>query len=141
MAEPHVISALRDKRAELDGELRQAEKRIIQLRADLESIDGALRVFDPSLAPRTIRPKLRRKPPAHFRHGQFSRAVLETLRRADDPMTARDIASQIASDYRFDVSATAAMNRLVAKVRQALTSHRASLASEKRDNAIYWRAG
>ncbi len=141
MAEPHVISALRDKRAELDGELCQAEKRIIQLRANLESIDGALRVFDPSLAPRTIRPKLKRKPPTHFRHGQFSRTVLETLRHANEPMTARDIATQIASDYRIDVSATAAMNRLVAKVRQALTSHRGSLASERRGDAIYWRGG
>jgi hypothetical protein len=138
MAEPHVISALRDKRAELDGELRQAEKRIVQLRADLESIDGALRVFDPSLAPQTIRPKLKRKPPAHFRHGQFSRAVLDTLRRANEPMTARDIATKIASDYRIEVSATAIMNRFVAKVRQALASHRASLASEKRDDATYW---
>jgi hypothetical protein len=101
MAEPHVISALRDKRAELDGELRQTEKRIIQLRADLENIDGALRVFDPSLAPRTIRPKLKRRPPTHFPRGQFSRTVLDTLRRAEAPMTARDIATQIASDYRL----------------------------------------
>jgi len=39
------------------------------------------------------------------------------------------------------VSATIVMNRLVAKVRQALTSHRAALASEKRGDAIYWRGG
>jgi hypothetical protein len=32
MADPHVISALREKRAELSGELIAAEKRIIQLR-------------------------------------------------------------------------------------------------------------
>ena len=50
MAETHVISALREKRAELSGELIAAEKRIIQLRADLESLDGALRVFDPTKA-------------------------------------------------------------------------------------------
>jgi hypothetical protein len=79
MAEAHVISALRAKRAELDGELRQAEKRIIQLRADFENVDGAIRDLDPSLAPRTIRPKLKRKPPAHFRHGRFNRGVPETL--------------------------------------------------------------
>jgi hypothetical protein len=53
-----VISALCANRVELDGELRQAEKRTVQLRADLESIDGALRVFDPSLAPHVIRPAI-----------------------------------------------------------------------------------
>jgi hypothetical protein len=99
MAEPHVISALRSKRAELDGELRQTEKRVIQLRADLEASDGAIRVFDPSLAPQTIPPKIKRKPPAHFRHGQFSRTVLDTLRRASAPMTfSRMAADRHASD-------------------------------------------
>jgi hypothetical protein len=32
MADPHVISALKAKRAELSGELIAAEKRILQLR-------------------------------------------------------------------------------------------------------------
>jgi hypothetical protein len=35
MADPHVISALREKRAELSGELIAAENRIVQLRADI----------------------------------------------------------------------------------------------------------
>jgi hypothetical protein len=76
----------------------------------------------------------------HIRRGQFSRAVLDTLRRASDAMTARDIAMQIASDYRIEVTATAAMNRLVAKIRQTLTSHRGALASEKRGDAVLWLA-
>src|SRR4051794_31422721 len=50
MADPHVISALRSKRAELSGELIAAEARIVQLRADINSLDGAIRVFDPTAA-------------------------------------------------------------------------------------------
>jgi hypothetical protein len=46
MAEPHVLSALREKRAELSGELIGAENRTARLRADLESLDGALRVVN-----------------------------------------------------------------------------------------------
>jgi hypothetical protein len=38
MADPHVISARRAKRAELSGELIAAEKRIVQLRADIDSL-------------------------------------------------------------------------------------------------------
>ena len=139
MAEPHVISALIAKRAELDGECRQTEKRLVQLRADLDSIDGAIRVFDPSLAPRTIRPKLKRKPPSHFRHGQFSRAVLDTLRRATEPLSVRDIAMRIASEFRADVSTTDAMNKLITKTRGALASKRAGLANERQGDAILWR--
>jgi hypothetical protein len=63
MVDPHVISALRSKRAELSGELVAAEKRVVQLRADIASLDGAIRVFDPTAAPDKIRPILRRKKP------------------------------------------------------------------------------
>jgi hypothetical protein len=40
MADPHVISALREKRAELSGELIAAEKRILQLREDIIRASG-----------------------------------------------------------------------------------------------------
>jgi hypothetical protein len=45
MADPHVISSLRQKRAELSGELIAAEKRILQLREDISSRDRTIRVF------------------------------------------------------------------------------------------------
>jgi hypothetical protein len=50
MADPHVISALRKKRAELSGDLVAAEKRIVQLRKDIAGIDRTIRVFDPAFA-------------------------------------------------------------------------------------------
>jgi hypothetical protein len=61
MADPHVISALKAKRAELSGELIAAEKRILQLREDIASLDRTIRVFDPTAEPHAIRPILRRK--------------------------------------------------------------------------------
>jgi hypothetical protein len=47
MAEPHVISALRAKRAELSGDLIAAQKRLEKIRDDLDAVDRTLRVFDP----------------------------------------------------------------------------------------------
>jgi hypothetical protein len=63
MADPHVISALRQKRAELSGELIAAEKHILQLRDDISSLDRTIRVFDPTAEPHTIRSIFRRKKP------------------------------------------------------------------------------
>ncbi len=141
MSEPHVISALRDKRAELSGELIQTEKRLIQIRANLDSLDGAIRVFDPSLVPTAIRPRIKRKPSITFRHGEFSRTTLSLLRRSAAPMTVREIATQIASDYRMDVSTGKAMDAMIAKVRNTLARRKdGTLASEKRaDGAVLWR--
>ena len=138
MADPHVISALRKKRAELSGELIAAEKRILQLRDDITSLDRTIRVFDPTAEPHTIRPILRRKKPTIIPRGQCSRAILDVLRHADIVMTARDIAAQLAARYQIDASNTDAMNALVAKVRNTLPRQN-GIVSEMRGDAKAWR--
>jgi hypothetical protein len=139
MADSHVISALRAKRAELSGELIAAEKRIVELRADIDSLDRTIRVFDPTSEPHKIRPILRRKKPTPIPRGQCSRAVLDMLRRhADGPMTAREITVQLAARYQIDASDTGAMNALVSKVRNTLARQK-GLASEMRGDAKAWR--
>jgi hypothetical protein len=137
MADPHVISALRQKRAKLSGELMTAEKRVLQLREDIASLDRTIRVFDPNAEPHTIRPVLRRKKPTLIPRGQCSRAVLDMLRHAHEPMTAREIAAQLAARYQIDVSNTDAMKALIAKVRNTLARQK-GLASEMRGDAKAW---
>ena len=138
MADPHVISALKAKRAELCGELIAAEKRIVELRADIDSLDHTIRVFDPTAEPHTIRPILRRKKPTLIPRGQCSRAILDMLRLAEVPMTAREIAAQLAARYQMDASNIDAMNALVAKVRNTVARQN-GLASEMRSDAKAWR--
>src|ERR1700731_1803902 len=120
MADPHVISALREKRAELSGEQIPAEKRILQLRDDIASLDRTIRVFDPTAEPHAIRPILRRKRPTLIPRGQCSRAILDMLRHADGPITAREIAAQLAARYQIGANNSDAMKALVAKVRNTL---------------------
>src|SRR3984893_8209414 len=138
MADPHVISALKAKRAELSGELIAAEKRILQLRDDIASLDRTIRVFDPTAEPHAIRPILRRKKPTLIPRGQCSRAVLEMLRHADEPMTAREIAAQLAARYQMDASNMDAMKALIAKVRNILARQK-GLGSELRGDAKAWK--
>jgi hypothetical protein len=138
MADPHVISALRKKRAELSGELTEAEKRTAQLRDDISGLDRTIRVFDPTAEPHTIRPILRRKKPTPIPRGQCSRAILDMLRTANDPMTAREIAAQLTARYQMDASNMNTMNALVAKVRNTLARQK-GLVSEVRGDAKAWR--
>jgi hypothetical protein len=137
MADPHVISALKAKRAELSGELIAAEKRILQLRDDIASLDRTIRVFDPTAEPHAIRPILRRKKPTLIPRGQCSRAVLDMLRHADNPMTAREIAAQFAARYQIDASNMDATKALVAKVRNTLARQK-GLVSELRGDTKAW---
>ena len=92
MGEPHVISALRDKRAEISGEILKLEKDIAQRRAELMHLDATLRLFAPDMVLHTIRPK---RPAGRkncwFGHGERSRLVLSALRTAEGALTAREI--------------------------------------------------
>jgi hypothetical protein len=51
MADPHVISALREKRALVSGLIEKLERKLEQHRADLTHIDGVLRLFQPDRDP------------------------------------------------------------------------------------------
>lgn len=140
MSESHVISALRAKRAEVDGEIRQAENRVGRLRKQLEAIDGAIGVFDPSIVPHSIRPKSKPPPAAHFKRGQFSRAVLDTLRKAGEPMTPRTLGERTAAEYHLDTSMAGALKMSVQRVRNVLANHKLDLNRAQHCETTLWSA-
>jgi hypothetical protein len=57
MGEQDVIGALRNKRAELAGTLRQLEQQLVRQRENLAHLDATMRLFDPNIQPNDIRPK------------------------------------------------------------------------------------
>ena len=95
MAETHVIGALRHKRAELAGMLRQLEQQLVQQRANLTHVDATMRLFDPDIRPNDIRPKLPRERNAWFRQGECLRLIYDELREATQPVTTRELAERI----------------------------------------------
>jgi hypothetical protein len=124
MADPHVISALREKRALVAGLIEKLERKLEQHRADLTHIDGVLRLFQPDRDPDDIKPKrtyARRT--RYFAKGELSRLVLEALRDArSKPLGTDDIAGQVITAKSFD----ATDGVLRAAIRdQALTALRA----------------
>jgi hypothetical protein len=93
MAEPHVISALRAKRAEISGHVHDLERRLARHRANLANIDATIRLFAPELNPDTIPPKRTYRRTRYFTKGELSRCILDALRKADgNAIAAGDIA-------------------------------------------------
>jgi len=95
MAEPHVISALVRKRAELAGDIERTQTQIRQMVKDLENLDATILMFDPSYELEAIRPKAFRPPEDWSKRGEMTRIVLEILRMAAEPLTTRDIALEL----------------------------------------------
>jgi hypothetical protein len=87
MAELHVIGALRIKRAELAGALRQLEHQLVQQRANLAHVDATMQLFDPNIRPKDIRLKQPRARNAWVRQGECLRLIYDALREATQPPT------------------------------------------------------
>ena len=75
MAESHVISALKLKRAELSGHIKDLERRINRQRANLASLDATIRLFSPEMNPDAIPPKRRYRQSGYFKQHELPRLV------------------------------------------------------------------
>jgi hypothetical protein len=109
MADPHVISALREKRALVAGLIEKLERKLEQHRADLTHIDGVLRLFQPNRDPGEIKPKrtyARRT--RYFARNELSRLTMDALRAADGTLTTTDdIVGRVIEAKGFDGADTA----------------------------------
>jgi hypothetical protein len=104
MAEPHVVSALRAKRAEISGHVHDLERKLARHRASLAAIDATIRLYAPELDPDSIPPKRTYRRTRYFAKGELSRCVVSVLRQADGkPMTTAAITSVIVADKGFPV--------------------------------------
>ena len=100
MAEAHVISALREKRARLAGELQEVQWRVIALRSELGSVDTCLKLFAKEIDPEAIPAKVTTgKNPAGLPKGAGSRTALEILRETGEPLTSMELAACILQRY------------------------------------------
>ena len=60
MAEPHVVTALVAKRAELSGELGRLDERRAAIKAHIANLDAVLRLFHYAGDPAKIKPRRKR---------------------------------------------------------------------------------
>src|SRR6202030_456060 len=126
MADPHVISALREKRAIVAGLIEKLERKLEQHRADLTHIDGVLRLFQPEHDPASIKPKrtyARRT--RYFARNELSRLCIGALRTADGSlMTTDEIAGRIIEAKGFDAADAALRKAIGDQVLMLLRSFR-----------------
>ena len=140
MAEPHVVAALKDKRAELSGSIADLEKRIGQRRADLLHVDAVLRLFAPEFEPATILPRTVRRPNSWFKPGELARLVLDVLRTAPAPLSIREITAQVMERRGLDPQDGRTAELLRKLVRNAVNRQAADLVERVEDGTLVrWR--
>lgn len=103
MAEPHVITALSKKRAELSGDIERTQRELQDVIRDLVHLDRTLLLFDPSYEIASIKPKAFRPPADWSKRGEMTRLILGILRNATERLTSRDIVLELITERALDV--------------------------------------
>jgi len=139
MAELHVIGALRNKRAELAGVLRQLEQQLGQQRANLAHLDATMRLFNPDIRPNDIRPKQPRARSAWFRPGECLRLIYDELRKATQPLTTRELAERIMRLKAIPVADNQSRERIQKTLLGSLNRAKQTIARVEIAGVVSWR--
>jgi hypothetical protein len=119
----HVLYALTRKRAEIAGKIEHNQLMLRQLITELDHIDAAIRIFDPTIDLENIKPKP--VPPRHAAFkGEVTRIVLKMLRQAKAPLTSRDIALELMKQRGLSPDDRALSVVMVKRVCACLRKHR-----------------
>jgi hypothetical protein len=103
---PNTLAGLVEKRAEIAGQISHTRATLRQLIIDLDHVDAAIRIFDPSYDVESIRQKI---PSAAHRaiRGDMTRATLDALRDAPGPMTTKELARHVMAERGLNTADTA----------------------------------
>jgi hypothetical protein len=97
---PHVVSGLIAKRAEVAGQITHHEGELRRLRSALDHLDATIVFLDPDIKPTGIRSRrVPHRPPVL---PDLARTVLDLMRRANEPLTAHDMALRLMDEHGLD---------------------------------------
>ena len=115
----YTLKELFDKRAEIAGQIIQAEKQVRQLRADLAHVEATIRILRPGTELPKIVPRRVEFRPRYFKRGQLTRLIRDYLRdHAGESVAVADIMPVAIGDRTLN---SAEHRKVEVVVYQALT--------------------
>jgi len=102
MAESHVMSALVSKRGELHGQIDYHQSEIKQLKSDMESIDKAIKVFNPDYDLRKIKSRKANGKNSFFEPREGNTLLMDIFREVARPISTGDLLNEVISRKGFD---------------------------------------
>ena len=124
MSDPHVITALERKRAELAGDLKKLDKQRASIKARIAHVDATLKLFGYEHNPAEIAPVVRHA--RLFRRSELKRLVREFLRENDSTVPNKAIATYVCQRKGWN----AADDELVGRITQSVKVTRRAVERE-----------
>ena len=138
----YALHALRERRAEMSGEIIELERRLRYLKDAQKHLDATIGLMVPGFDPTSIRPKKPYRKVKLFGAGKLNMMILDALRRAERPLSLAEVTQAVGEAAKFGPDATAGLKGRVRSNLVYLTSVRGSVVKEgERENACWKLAG
>ena len=103
MAQSHVMSALVTKRGELAGQIDYHQSEIKQLKVDMDSLDKAIKVFDPDYDLRKIKTRKTNGKNNFFEPREGNTLLMDIFREVNRPISTHELMDEVIKRKGFDV--------------------------------------
>ena len=129
---PHAFKATPDHpavaylvrlHADLGGKILENRKEAKRLAESTEHVEAVIRLFDPTYNVTRIAARRRYKGNGLFKRGTILRNALDVLRKAQGPLTAREVTEHMLAMRGVPAPDAKAMRGLIASVQTSLQNH------------------
>jgi hypothetical protein len=94
----YAVNALKERRAEIDGEIEACRRRLENLSEAIVHLDASLALLDPTYDPASMRPKRLYRRAKLFGGRKLTGLILDALGRAERPLSTQEVVSAIAAE-------------------------------------------
>ena len=94
----YAINALKERRAEIDGEIEAYRRCLEDLTEAIVHLDASIALLDPTYDPASVRPKRLYRRAKLFGGRKLTGLILDALRRAERPLSTQEVVSAIAAE-------------------------------------------
>ena len=136
----HTITGLLKKRADLFNEAERIRDRLAEIKNDIGAVDRVLGTLGYQGDLDAAMPRQKRH--VLFGRGELTRAILDVLRGAKEPMTTREIAREILAVNEFDPRDRKLLTehtRRVSKALRVLNGQGAVARTADKSGNMVWR--
>ena len=132
----YAINALKERRAEIDGEIEACRRCLENLTEAIVHLDASIALLDPTYDAASVRPKRPYRQARLFGGRKLTGLILDALRRAERPLATQEVVSAIA-----EMNGGNAAPNVAKQVRMALRylAKRGAVAKEGERKTARWR--
>ncbi len=109
--------------ADLGGRILENRKEAKRLAESMKHVEAVIRLFNPAYDTRRISVRRRHKGNPWFKRGTLLRHALDVLRKAQGPLTVREITERMLAACGVSGATPKAMRGLIASVQSSLQNH------------------